>query len=192
MIRQNGIIRSRDHSGDTVRYGGGYTGGAVVPDRIDPEEVYGVLLSSHFTDKDISETFDEKVISLDPSSPINYFRIFNDEINLLGLFGLLDTDMEQGVGYMREQYKRATELHFAINDPGSFTNIALNISPEEDVDSAYLFFGGDAPETADSETRDYHERLLEQQEQKKIELNATLDDPEIHKYANALLEAGKT
>jgi hypothetical protein len=177
-----------DQSGDTLRYGGGYPAEAVVPNEIAPHDIQGVLLSSHFVDKDLSAAFQEKVAALDPSTPNDYSQTFNDEINLLGMFGMVDDDMAQGMEYMRVQQERAQQLHRNIRDPHSATNIALE-SPPIAPEDMNMFGGGDDSEKLDFE--EYRQQLVAKREQEIVELKAILADPQLRQYEDGLRAAGE-
>jgi hypothetical protein len=159
-------------SGDTARYGGGYPGEAVVPDKITPEDIHGIVLSSYFTDSDIAEALEEKVASLATDAPNDYLATFNDEINLLGLFGLLDADALEGLGYVRGQYEKAAKLHHAVHNPTSFANL-LKTHPVDDQSG-------------------YVKGVFAQQEQQRTELEAILSDPVLQQQSTSLLEASRT
>lgn len=154
--------------GEQVRYGGGYSGEAVVPDKISSEDIYGVVLTAQFKDTDLGDAFKKKVDSLEAKVPNDYFHKFNDEINLLELFGVLDEDALKGIERMRTEYEKAAKLHATLYAPDSFTNMIRR----------------DAPEMVTPD-------MVELENRQKKDLEAILADTDLQQIAANLVESSQ-
>ncbi len=171
------------HEGtDQVRYGGGFPGEAVVVDRVVPQDIHGVLLTSDFVDGDIIGTFNQKTSLFDTTTPENFADTFHDEVNLLKAFDLLDPDMKQELAYIREHDRLTMGLRAALSSDVSAAD-QLREHPEKPSDD---FFG--EPPT-DEEWAEYKRTVFSAEAAQQAELASILNDSELSQYKANLLDA---